>query len=84
MEEADDLHAAWLMIWIMIAFKVGLTIWILLAYPSSQNLFMQLALNWPWLLAVVAFLAAPALFWWRLVRVRRKRAKLQHAEWNVD
>jgi hypothetical protein len=46
-EEAADLQAAWLMLWIIIAFKVGLTIWILLAYRSSQNLFMQIALNWP-------------------------------------
>ena len=68
----------------LIGFKVGLTIWILLAYPSSKNLFIPVALNWPWLLAAVAFLVAPALFWWRLVRVRAKRAKLQHSEWNVD
>ena len=84
MREADDLSAAWMMIWVMIAFKVGLTIWILVAYPSGYNLFMQLALNWPWLLAMVLIVAAPAVFWWRMIRVRAKRAKLQHAEWHVD
>ncbi len=84
MEEADDLNAAWAMIWSMIAFKVGLTIWIILAFPSGYNLFMQLVMNWYWFAAIVLILAGPALFWWRMLRVRRKRAKLQHAEWHVD
>ena len=84
MEDRDDLSAAWLMIGAMIAFKVGLTLFILLAYPSAQNLHMQIALNWPWLLAIVVLLAPPAAFWVRRVRVRAKRAQLQRAEWNVD
>jgi hypothetical protein len=84
MDEGEDLKAAWGMVWVMIAFKVGLTMWILAAFPSGQNLFMQIALNWPWLLAAAIFLAGPSIFWWRMLRVRAKRAKLQHAEWHVD
>jgi hypothetical protein len=84
MEESDDMNAAWAMIWIMLAFKLGLTIWILIAYPSGQNLFMQIALNWPWVLVGGIVLFAPTLFWIRLLRVRAKRAKLQRAEWEVD
>ncbi len=68
----------------MIAFKVGLTIWIILAFPSAYNLFMQIVMNWYWFAAIVLILAGPAVFWWRLLRVRAKRAKLQHSEWHVD
>lgn len=88
MQDHDDTTAAWLMLAITIAFKVGLTLWVLIAYPSSKNLIVNLAINWPWfiLLAVVgvALLGAPLVFWVRRVRVRAKRARLQHAEWNVD
>jgi hypothetical protein len=84
MDEGEDLTAAWGMIWVMIAFKVGLTAWIVVAFPSGQNLFMQIVMNWPWLLAAAIFLVGPSVFWWRMLRVRAKRAKLQHAEWHVD
>ena len=84
MDESDGVTAAWWMIGITIAFKVGLSLWVLIAYPSAQNLIMQIALNWPWLLAIVVLVASPAVFWARMVRVRAKRAKLQRAEWNVD
>jgi hypothetical protein len=88
MEDGNDTTAAWLMLGVTIAFKVGLTLWVLIAYPSSQNFIVNLALNWPWfvllVVVAVALLAAPVLFWVRRVRVRAKRAQLQHAEWNVD
>src|SRR5581483_4609718 len=61
MEEADDLNAAWAMIWSMIAFKVGLTIWIILAFPSGYNLFMQLVMNWYWFAAIVLIRPGPVL-----------------------
>ncbi len=87
MNEGDDTTAAWLMLGITAAFKVGITAWILIAYPSSKNLIVNLALNWPWLIimgaVLVALLTAPVLFWVRRVRVRAKRARLQHAEWHV-
>jgi len=86
--EHDDHTAALLMIGVVVAFKVGLTVWVVLAFQSQQNLITNIALNWPWfiLLAViaVALLAAPVVFWVRRMRVRAKRARLQHAEWNVD
>jgi hypothetical protein len=86
MEDYDDKTAAWLMLGITVAFKVGLTLFVLLAYPSGPNLITNFALNWPWfvLLAVLlVVLATWALWRLRLVRVRAKRDKLLHAEWNV-
>ena len=86
--EHDDHTAALLMLGVVAAFKVGLTVWVVLAFQSSQNVIMNVALNWPWfiLLAVilVLVLSAPIVFWVRRVRVRAKRAQLQHAEWHVD
>ena len=88
MEDHDDTRAAWMMLGVTVAFKVGLTLWILIAYPSTQNFVVNLALNWPWLILMGAVLiglfAAPVLFRYRLRRVRSKRARLQHAEWHVD
>ena len=84
MDDHDGMTAAWLMIATVIAFKVGLTLYVLVAYPSGANLFMQIALNVPWLVLIVVLLAAPALFWVRRLRVRAKRAQLVRAEWNVD
>jgi membrane protein YdbS with pleckstrin-like domain len=83
-DDADSVTAAWFVIGTMIAFKLGLTAYILLAYPSAKNLLFQLAFNWPWLLAVVVLLTPPGLFWWRLWRVRARRAALQRAEWHVE
>jgi len=37
-----------------------------------------------WLLERRHGLAAPIVWWWRMVRVRRKRARLIHEEWHVD
>lgn len=88
MEDHDDKMAAWLMLGITAAFKLGLMIWVLIAFPSSQNFIVNMALNWPWFVlsgvVLVALLGAPLVFWVRRVRVRAKRARLQHAEWNVD
>ena len=88
MEDHNDTTAAWLMLGITVAFKVGLTLWILIAYPSSKNFIVNLAINWPWFILLVAIgvglLGAPLLFWVRCVRVRAKRERLQHAEWHVD
>ncbi|HEY7061453.1 MAG TPA: hypothetical protein VII06_08245 [Chloroflexota bacterium] len=87
-DDENDMTAAWLMLGIVVIFKVGLTVWVVLAFQSSQNLITNLALNWPWFILLVviavALLSAPVVFWVRRVRVRAKRAQLQHAEWNVD
>jgi hypothetical protein len=86
--EHNEHTAALLMLGVVAAFKVGLTVWVVLAFQSSQNVIMNVALNWPWfiMLAVIVVLVvtAPVLFWVRRVRVRAKRARLQHAEWHVD
>jgi hypothetical protein len=76
--------AVWWMLGTMIAFKVGLTLFILIAYPSVQNLIAQVALNALWFVGIVVLLASPAIFWWRMLRLRARRKQLQWAEWHVD
>ena len=87
-QDHDDHTAALLMLGVVVAFKVGLTVWVVLAFQSSQNVIMNVALNWPWFILLgvilVVVLSAPAVFWVRRVRVRAKRSRLQHAEWHVD
>jgi hypothetical protein len=67
-------------------FKVATTIMIIVAAPEAASAIigMFIAFHWPFALAALIFGLAPALFWWRLVRVRAKRAQLQAAEWRVD
>ena len=88
MEEREDTTAAWGMLAVMAAFKLGFAAWIVLAYPSTQNTVLNLAHGWIWIIlmgvVLVGLLAAPILFRVRLRRVRRRREQLQRAEWNVD
>jgi hypothetical protein len=87
-QDHDDHTAALLMLGVVAAFKVGLTVWVVLAFQSSQNVIVNVALNWPWFILLgvilVLVLSAPIVFWVRRVRVRAKRARLEHAEWHVD
>ncbi len=84
MDDSDGVGAAWAVIGVMVAFKLGLTLFVLVAYPSGPNLLANLAANWYWLLAIVVLVTPPLVFWGRLVRMRAKRAKLQRAEWHVE
>jgi hypothetical protein len=78
--------ALWTMVGIFVVFKVATTIMILMAAPEAARTIIALfvAFHWPFIVGGIIFGLAPALFWFRLVRVRAKRARLQAAEWRVD
>jgi len=78
--------ALWTMVGIFVVFKLATTALIIYHAPDAAALAIWafIAFHWPFALAAVIFGAAPALFWYRLVRVRAKRARLQEAEWRVD
>ena len=78
--------ALWTFVGVFVIFKVATTIMILVAAPQAAAVIigMFVAFHWPFALGALIFGVAPALFWWRLVRVRAKRAQLQAAEWHVD
>jgi hypothetical protein len=78
--------ALWTFVGVFVMFKVATTIMIIAAAPEAASAIigMFIAFHWPFMVAGLIFGIAPALFWWRLVRVRAKRAQLQAAEWRVD
>jgi hypothetical protein len=78
--------ALWTLIGIFVVFKIVTTALIISLAPVHAPIVIWafVAMHWPFAVAAIIFGAAPALFWYRLVRVRAKRAKLQAAEWQVD
>jgi hypothetical protein len=78
--------ALWTLVGIFVVFKVATTAMILIAAPEAANTIvgMFIAFHWPFVIAGILFGVTPGLFWWRLIRVRAKRARLQEAEWRVD
>jgi hypothetical protein len=75
---------AWGFIWVLTAFKAFTTLAILwFAVPWTG------AVHFVWIHAIPIFaflalvLAIPAVFWYRLVRVRAKRRRLIEAEFRV-
>jgi hypothetical protein len=78
--------ALWTLVGIFVVFKVVTTAAIVMFAPRGawNTVWFFVAFHWPFAVLGIAFAAAPALFWWRLVRVRAKRAQLQQAEWRVD
>ncbi len=78
--------ALWTLVGIFVVFKVATTIMIIMAAPQAASTIVGLfvAFHWPFMIGGLIFALAPALFWYRLIRVRAKRAQLQAAEWRVD
>jgi hypothetical protein len=78
--------ALWTMAGIFVVFKVATTILIVMASPdlAHATLALFVAFHWPFILGALVFAAVPAAFWFRLIRVRAKRARLQAAEWRTD
>jgi hypothetical protein len=78
--------ALWTFVGVFVMFKVATTAMIVAAAPDAAHMIigMFIAFHWPFFVAGLIFCIAPALFWWRLMRVRAKRAQLQAAEWHVD
>ena len=88
-ELAEWRHAAWTMFWLMVGGKFAIMVAIAVVgfhhlHPTQRNLQVVLLLNWSWILLTGVLVAGPVAYWWRLRRVRRKRAALIRAEWHID
>lgn len=85
-EEQESYAAAWAMVATLFAFKlVTLGLILIIARSRDEALPAILALNWPYLVVLVALLALlPLGFWLRLLRVRARRRALLAAEWRAD
>lgn len=83
-EGEGSLVPAWAMLGVLVVGKIAIMIAMLIMMPTSAMVKFLAAYNWSWIILVLVLGAGPSLFWWRLWRVRRKRARLVHAEWQVD
>lgn len=83
-EEEEGRRAAFAFLWVMIAFKV-ITMVFIFAQMRTFNSFIFLAATfWYWLPIIGFLIAAPLMFRYRLLRMRRRRRDLQRSEWMVD
>jgi hypothetical protein len=78
--------ALWTLVGIFVVFKVATTAMIIAASPGAaqSTIMLFIAFHWPFAILGLIFAAAPLLFWYRLVRVRARRAQLQASEWRVE
>lgn len=80
----EDRHSLYVFVGILIAFKIWTLIIILWLTSSWKTVVFLLAGHVLWFIVAAVIVAGPAAFWARLIRVRAKRKKLQHAEWHVE
>jgi hypothetical protein len=83
-EDADSKAALWTFGGMIAGFKIITSIIIFVMEPSLASAAFLLAMQWYWLLLPLPFVIVPALFWFRLWKVRRRRRQLIHAEWKVE
>lgn len=82
-EEEEGRKAAFAFLWVMIAFKV-ITMVFIFAQMRTLNSFIFLAATfWYWLPIIGFLIAAPLMYRYRLLRMRRRRKDLQRSEWMV-
>ena len=76
--------SVWLLLGTILAAKLATVLVVLWLAWSPEAGALVAATLWFWLPVAAALLASPALFRWRLRRVRAKRAALVAAEWAVE
>ena len=79
--DRESKAALWTFLGLILGFKLATSIIIFVMEPSVWSATFLLAMQWYWLLAPLPFVLVPAIFWYRLVRVRRRRRRLIQAEW---
>jgi hypothetical protein len=82
--DGDGRAALWTFLGMAIGFKLITSVVIFAMMPSAHAAIFLIGMNWYWLVLPVVVLALPAMFWYRLMRVRARRRELIRAEWRVD
>jgi hypothetical protein len=82
--DKDGKAAFWTFVGMGLAFKVITSIIIFVMAPSAHAAIFLVVMQWYWLLLPLPMLVVPALFWYRLRRVRKKRQQLILSEWAVE
>ena len=83
-QDGDGRAALWTFLGMVIGFKLITSLLIFYLEPSFSSAVFLVGMNWYWPLLPLLLLVVPAMFWFRLRRVRAKRRKLILAEWRVD
>lgn len=84
--DSTERAALWTFVGIFVVFKVVTTAVVVALAPAGMwnTIWFFIAFHWPPMVLALFLGVAPLIFWWRLVRVRAKRARLLEAEWRVD
>lgn len=82
-EEAAGKAAMWTYIWVMVGFKVVTACFVLYFTHAFGFWAIMIALHIPWIVAVLFLAGAPSALYWRMVRVRARRAELLRQEFEV-
>lgn len=84
-EEAESKKSVWAFVWTLFGFKI-VTVGIVwyAASGSSESTSLILANTWYWIAIPIVAIAGPLLYWWRLVKLRRRRTALHAAEWTTS
>ncbi len=80
----EDRRSLYAFLGILVGFKIWTLIIILWLTSSWQTVVFLLAGHILWFIGAAVLVAGPAAFWARLIKMRRRRKQLQHAEWNVE
>lgn len=68
---------------VLVGFKLWSIFLIYVFWGGSDTVGFLLGTHVLWIVVPAALIWAPAIFWFRLIRVRRRRQALEDAEWNV-
>lgn len=82
--EGEDRAALRTYIGVMVGFKIVMAIVLLHFTHALGAIALLLALHIPWVIAAAFLLSAPSVAYYRLLKVRARRAELIRQEFNVD
>ena len=83
--KADERSTVWAFLWVLFVFKiatVGVIFWA--AEGSGEAGALLTATTWPWLFIPAFAIAGPAIYFYRLRRVRARREQLRRSEWMIE
>jgi hypothetical protein len=78
-----DRAALWTLIWVLSTFKIVTVLMIVIMLPGEGTIKTLLATHVAWFAGAAVLISIPAMFWYRLVKVRARRKRLIWQEWNV-
>jgi Flp pilus assembly protein TadB len=82
-EAAAGRAAMWTYIWVMVGFKIVTACFVLYFTHAFGFWAIMIALHIPWIAAALILAGAPSAAYWRLVKMRRRRAELIRQEFEV-